>query len=405
MVKRLAGKEAKSLTTVLKIAVLPIALAACSNSSDNSVMRPSAEVGHADIMIDDVPIPTVSDETKFASKDYGVGGSPRVTDSKQVRKGGGAYKVGKPYTIRGKRYVPREDPNYDKKGLASWYGPNFHGRLTANGEIYDQYSLSAAHPTMPLPSYAKVTNLENGASVTVRVNDRGPYAHNRIIDLSAQAARLLGYTKKGVAKVRVEYVGRARMDGLDGEKLMASYDPGNLDPSLIPHNRGRKVLLAKIGEKLGITSSSNRTTLQSFGPTGFDAPVPEFRPLTNNGYPVLLSSNAPRQPLSLLNGFAEDHGQQVSAGQQIENILGAGNVPLDTRQSRYELRQIVLGPYSNGNVLSQVETMMLDWGPTMVEFDENRQSAKVRAMVATESVSDLLKLLKKEKISKFQLIN
>lgn len=116
----------------------------------------------------------------------------------------GAYKVGKPYQIAGVWYYPRADYRYDETGIASWYGPGFHGRETANGEIYDQHSLTAAHRTLPMPSLVQVTNLENGRSVKVRVNDRGPYAHGRIIDLSKRAAELLGFVRQGTAKVRVQ---------------------------------------------------------------------------------------------------------------------------------------------------------------------------------------------------------
>lgn len=165
----------------------------------------------------------INETTKFSQAEYQVKSSPRVTKKKKVRKGGGRYQVGKPYKIRGKWYHPSEDPTYVARGEASWYGPNFHGRLTANGEIYDQYALSAAHPTLPLPSYARVTNLENGRSIMVRVNDRGPFSQGRIIDLSARAAEMLDYQRKGVAEVKVEYVGKARMDGRDERFLMASY--------------------------------------------------------------------------------------------------------------------------------------------------------------------------------------
>lgn len=165
----------------------------------------------------------INDKTKFTSKDFGVSASKRVTTSKKVKKGGGSYKVGKPYKVRGRWYTPKEEKNYDKKGYASWYGPNFHGRKTANGEIYDQYHLSGAHPTFPLPSYARVTNLQNGNSVIIRVNDRGPYAHGRIIDVSSKTADLLDMKREGTAKVRVQYVGKARMDGRDMRYLSASY--------------------------------------------------------------------------------------------------------------------------------------------------------------------------------------
>ncbi|MDA4843751.1 septal ring lytic transglycosylase RlpA family protein [Hoeflea poritis] len=165
----------------------------------------------------------INNKTKFTSKDYGVSASKRVTTSKKVRKGGGTYKIGKPYKVKGRWFHPKEEKDYDKRGYASWYGPNFHGRLTANGEIYDQYHLSAAHPTFPLPSYARVTNTKNGHSVIVRVNDRGPFAKGRIIDVSSKTADILDMKQEGVAKVRVQYIGKARMDGQDMRYLMASF--------------------------------------------------------------------------------------------------------------------------------------------------------------------------------------
>lgn len=118
-------------------------------------------------------------------------------------------RIGKPYTIFGVRYTPARDDNYRKQGIASWYGPKFHGRPTANGEVFDQNLLSAAHPTLPLPSLVRVTNLENGKSLVVRVNDRGPFAHNRIIDMSRAAAEVLGFEHQGTAQVEVKYVGPA----------------------------------------------------------------------------------------------------------------------------------------------------------------------------------------------------
>lgn len=126
---------------------------------------------------------------------------------------GGSYKVGRPYVIRGVRYVPREDPGYDQTGIASWYGPKFHGRPTANGETFDMYRVSAAHNTLPMPVMVRVTNLENGKSVVLRVNDRGPFARGRIIDLSYRAARLLDFVEQGTARVRVQYVGPAGVGG------------------------------------------------------------------------------------------------------------------------------------------------------------------------------------------------
>ncbi|MGN6548909.1 MAG: septal ring lytic transglycosylase RlpA family protein [Pararhizobium sp.] len=173
----------------------------------------------------------INNQTKFASADYGVDASPRVTTEKTVRPGGGRYQLGDAYKIAGRWYMPKKNKSYDKVGLASWYGPNFHGRLTANGEIYNEYGLTAAHPTLPLPSYARVTNEVNGDSVIVRINDRGPFASNRIIDLSAEAAGLLHMKRAGVAKVRVQFVGMAPLEGDDNSFLMASYHPGDGEPA------------------------------------------------------------------------------------------------------------------------------------------------------------------------------
>ena len=136
-----------------------------------------------------------------------------------VPKGGGYYQVGKPYEVAGLVYTPREDPAYDRVGSASWYGELFHGRRTANGEIYDMDRLSAAHPTLPLPVYARVTNLNNGRSIVVRINDRGPYASDRIIDLSRRSAEALGYRNQGTATVRVKYLRRAPLNGDDSYEL------------------------------------------------------------------------------------------------------------------------------------------------------------------------------------------
>ena len=158
---------------------------------------------------------------------YGVSSSARVVELGQpVPKGGGVYRVGKPYMVGGREYVPQEDMNYTAVGLASWYGDDFHGRYTANGEIFDMDSISAAHPTMPLPSYARVTNLANYRSIVVRVNDRGPYVSNRVIDVSVKTAKLLGFYGNGVTKVRVDYVGRAPLQGSDNRKLMATLREG-----------------------------------------------------------------------------------------------------------------------------------------------------------------------------------
>jgi len=164
----------------------------------------------------------------FSSKEY----SPRVVEEGEpVPKGGGMYRIGKPYNINGRTYVPAENPSYRAEGVASWYGRDFHGRLTANGEVYDMHGISAAHTTLPLPSYVRVTNLENGRSIVVRVNDRGPYTRSRVIDLSIGTAKALDFYSRGLARVRVEYVGRAPIEGSDDDMLMATLRDGSPAPA------------------------------------------------------------------------------------------------------------------------------------------------------------------------------
>ena len=154
---------------------------------------------------------------------YGVSASPRVVSyGDTVPKGGGVYRVGAPYVVAGRVYVPEDNPSYRADGLASWYGEDFHGRQTANGEVFDLNGISAAHPTLPLPCYARVTNLSNGRSIIVRVNDRGPYHGNRIIDVSLRTSQLLGFQHNGTAWVRVEYVGRAPLAGSDDQVLAST---------------------------------------------------------------------------------------------------------------------------------------------------------------------------------------
>lgn len=180
-----------------------IALAGCASTSDPAPYAGLATTG------------------KFNSK-YGVKTSPRViADGEAAPKGGGNYMVGKPYKIAGKTYYPSEQP-YSAVGTASWYGSDFHGRRTANGEVFDRTSITAAHPTMPLPSYARVTNLKNERSIIVRVNDRGPYHGGRVMDVSQRTAEALDFKAAGTAKVKVEWIGKANLGGDDDAMLLAT---------------------------------------------------------------------------------------------------------------------------------------------------------------------------------------
>lgn len=138
---------------------------------------------------------------------------------------GGRYKLGAPYEVGGVWYAPKEEPNYDQEGTATWYGTGYHLKATANGEVFDQFALSAAHTTLPLPSIVEVTNLDNGRTAQVRVNDRGPFKGGAIIDVSQAAARQLGFEQQGQARVRVRYVGPAPLGAPDAGLRYSAYTP------------------------------------------------------------------------------------------------------------------------------------------------------------------------------------
>jgi rare lipoprotein A len=148
--------------------------------------------------------------------------------------GGGYYKVGNPYQIEGQWYYPREQPDYEETGVASWYGEAFHGKATANGEVFDKRLVTAAHPTLPMPVNVRVTNLENGRSLVVRVNDRGPFRRGRVIDLSEHAAELLGYKQQGTARVKVSFLERAPLNMRVPEPLVLASAPAQPAANLRP---------------------------------------------------------------------------------------------------------------------------------------------------------------------------
>lgn len=185
-----------------------------------------------------------------------------------VNTASGPVKIGKPYKIRGRWYYPKDDRDYRETGSASWYGPNFHGKPTANGERFDQNAMTAAHRTLPMPSWVKVENLGNGREVVVRVNDRGPFAHERIIDLSRRAAQLLGMENAGVARVRVS---RIFPGGRDPEPVyVAREDGGTLYvqvAAVSQRKRGRE-LAASLGRygPAALATAPNGLTRVRLGP-------------------------------------------------------------------------------------------------------------------------------------------
>ena len=196
-------RDLRSAARLLVIVLATGALAACGASSSIPHVKRGA----------------------FTEAEFGVKASPRLSNAKHPPKGGGRYLVGKAYTVRGQLYEPIENPiGYVASGSASWYGNDFHGRQTANGEIFSASAISCASPVLPLPSYVRVTNTDNGRSIICRVNDRGPYLHGRVMDLSYRTAAILGYADRGTGNIQVEYVGPAPLNGDDTRMLLASVE-------------------------------------------------------------------------------------------------------------------------------------------------------------------------------------
>ena len=216
---------------------------------------------------------------------YGVRPSPRVVaEGEPVPKGGGRDHIGKPYVVAGKVYVPKDVADgYSATGLASWYGTAFHGRKTANGEVFDRASVTMAHPTLPLPSYVRVTNMRNNHSIIARVNDRGPYHSNRLVDVSQTVAEALNFKHLGTTRVKIEYVGRAGLAGSDDRILLATLRtdgrPAQLDSRAAPvivareDNRTRFITRTEGEEIIEATPSAAVASSLTVSQTTISAPL------------------------------------------------------------------------------------------------------------------------------------
>ncbi len=263
-------------------------------------------------------------------------GSPKYAKAGPLPKGGGRRLVGKPYTVAGKTYYPSERPKAVEVGMASWYGPKFHGRKTSNGEWFDMNYLSAAHKTMPLPSYARVTNLENGRSVVVRVNDRGPFVGTRIMDLSRAAADRLGYRRKGKARVKVEYLGPAPLG--DDRTLLAKLNRVKDSP--------KSVLVAAIhGRSVPVSSG---------------APVMVARADTTPR-PRAYAADTVRDAAYFVQvaSFA-DPGRAEALRRQMADYGPARVVPADVNGMRYW--RVRLGPFPNPDAADVAQRAVADAG-------------------------------------------
>jgi rare lipoprotein A len=270
----------------------------------------------------------------FKSPKYGKA-SPKVVDADSaVPKGGGRYHVGKPYRIAGKTYRPFEkSAGFTQVGSASWYGAAFHGRKTANGEVYDMRSFTAAHTTMPLPSYARVTNMRNGHSIVVRVNDRGPYHGGRIIDVSQRTAEALDFKNAGTGRVKVEYLGKAGLGGSDDRKLLATLSRGGA-PATIGVDESLQVAAAPAPRP------ATRRIAPRPQPEG---QLPGFEP-QNAVETVTLPGAAPRSEVASASeaaqpeaaAFVEEPKAAVGpATVGISGVEGGAPIPLDGLSSLY----------------------------------------------------------------------
>ena len=273
--------------------------------------------------------------------------------------GKGLYKVGNPYQVDGVWYYPKEDWSYDETGIASWYGEQFHGRYTANGEVFDLNGLTAAHHTLPLPSIVQVTNVENGRSLTLRVNDRGPFAGARIIDVSRRAAQLLGFDRNGTAKVRVRLLtpetmqaqAVARRNGVEevpgGPVEVAHAAPRTaVDTQALAPLPGSRVAPAP-------QTASIVPVKASAGP----APVPVDPPLTGQ---VTVGAAQPNAQIYVQAGaFA----QMDNANRVRQRIAALGNASITAvRVNGSNLFRVRIGPIANVDQADQMLSRVLATG-------------------------------------------
>jgi rare lipoprotein A len=258
-------------------------------------------------------------------------------------------RVGPPYEANGQWYVPTPEPGYSQTGTASWYGPQFHGQRTASGETFDQDALSAAHPTLPIPSLVQVTNLENGREVIVRVNDRGPFVGGRLIDLSRGAAQVLGFEAQGHARVNVRYLGPApRRVNADGSPAPASPpSPPPVAPATVEEEGPRSLLPP--------SSAQPETDLAGAPVENYRAPAPVYPPpAAAGGYFVQVGA------------FSD-----LSNAHRVRDAVGAaGPVVVDVRRSASgaELFRVRVGPWNTAAEADEArrELAALGYGESLI---------------------------------------
>lgn len=270
----------------------------------------------------------------------------------------GRYKVGKPYKVNGKWYQPKVDNTYNETGLASWYGEDFHGKNTANGETYDMNAVSGAHKTLPLPSMVRVTNLGNGRMLNVRINDRGPFSAGRIIDLSRRSAQLLDFEKAGTAMVRVEILPR------ESNRLAAALNGEAIDetdnhptPESAPRLAVRSAKLkAPVGSRQSQPPSPNHVVLAIADP----APPPERKPV----------------PLATVDGSVTT----VDVGSEARLFVQAGAFSQYTNAYRIKVKLQGIAPATIRQVTSSdARLFRVRLGPVFTVKDADFLLARVNA--------------------------
>lgn len=300
--------------------------------------------------------------------------SPDITDPPQkqaaaILNQGGVYKVGNPYKILGRWYYPKEDYTYKEVGTASWYGPDFHAKRTANGEKYDMHSLTAAHRTLPLPSIVRVTNLENGRSLVVRVNDRGPYARNRIIDVSKKVAQLLGFLEQGTAKVRVEVLEK------ESKNLKAALtgNPAYADVNAAPVAKVQTAAMTPIGGAAVAADSVNYASVTpdyDYEPEQSGLKMPPVQKVTF----VSEKDNSPHttaaaQGFYVQAGAFTSRESAVALGKRLNKFGQSHITQADVKgKTFYRVR---IGPFSEHSSALRTQAEIRDFGIPAAHIVEN----------------------------------
>jgi rare lipoprotein A len=261
--------------------------------------------------------------------------------------------AGPAYQVAGKWYVPTHEPNYDEVGIASWYGPTFHGKASATGEVFDEMAMTAAHPTLPIPSLVRVTNLENGKSVVVRINDRGPFVDDRIIDMSKAAAYALDMTKKGTAKVRVQYVGPAPAapNAVPSEAVLASMQQAPV-----------QVTRVQASQALSPSYAPQPYASQQMSPVATESPV---MPTADAAAPIVRQPVAAR-PAMDARGFYLQAGSfsDLSNAHALRDRLKAvGPVEVTSAQvNGAEFYRVMVGPWSSRADAERMQGRLIEQG-------------------------------------------